>query len=79
MVSITNSDSLRMIEENYFAYMAKKCLDEYKWEGQFEDGPVSLPYENLTHFHANNLIEYIPKNLSKDLEGLVSQQPHRDS
>lgn len=64
----TKDESWHELELAHYKYITDKCLKEYKWEGQFEDVPVSLPYENLTHFQANFLIDYITKNLSNDEE-----------
>ena len=67
MAEITNSDSLRVIEEKYFAYIAKKCLDEYKWEGQFEDIAPTGNYVNHTQSVANDMLVYIIDNkISED-------------
>ena len=54
------------LETDCFRYIVGDRLKDYRWEGQFEDVPVSRPYENLTHFHADSLIDYIAKNLSDD-------------
>ena len=62
----TKDERWHKLETDNFKYIIGKCLPEYKWEGQFEDVPVSRPYKNLTHFHADFLIEYITKNLSDD-------------
>jgi hypothetical protein len=64
----TQDEAWHQLEVGHYKYITDKCLKDYKWEGQFEDTAVSLPYENLTHFHANNLIDYIVKNLSDDKE-----------
>lgn len=64
----TKEECWHKLEENYFAYIKKKCLDEYKWEGQFEDIDLSGNYLNLTHFPADSMIEYIVNNLSDDEE-----------
>ena len=62
----TKDSTWHKLEIDHYQYITDKCLKEYKWEGQFEDIPVSLPYENLTHFHADGLIDYISKYLSND-------------
>ena len=67
MARITNSDSLKVIEEKYYAYIAKKCLDEYKWEGQFEDIAPTGNYVNHTQSLANDMLVYIIDNkISED-------------
>lgn len=68
----TKDETWHELEKNKFNYIVECRLKEYKWEGQFEDTPVSLPYQNLTHFPAGNLIQYIQKNLSSD-EKLVAE------
>ena len=66
LYEMTEDETWHKLETGHYNYITSKCLKEYKWEGQFEDIPVSLPYENLTHFHPNGLIDYISKYLSKD-------------
>lgn len=68
----TKDETWRKLEMDNYRYITDKCLKEYKWEGQFEDTPVSFPYANLTHFHPNNLIDYITRNLSND-EKMVAE------
>jgi maltose/maltodextrin transport system substrate-binding protein len=58
------------LADNYFAYLKKAGLDEYNWEGQFEDITPSPAYTNLTHFPADNMITYLLENKSDDLEML---------
>ena len=62
----TKDEIWHTIELSHYKYITGKCWKEYRWEGQFEDTPVSLPYTNLTHFHPNNLIDYIANNFSDD-------------
>lgn len=64
----TKGESWRELEVAHYEYIIDKCLKEYKWEGQFEDVPISVPYQNLTHFPPNNLIDYITKRLPNDEE-----------
>ncbi len=68
----TGNEAWHRLEVNHYNYITDKCLKEYRWEGQFEDTAVSLPYENLTHFHANNLIDYITKYLPDD-ESMITE------
>lgn len=69
----TKDEVWRKLEIDNYQYILNKCLKEYKWEGQFEDIPVSLTaYDNLTHFLPDRLIAYIAKNHSKD-EAMVSE------
>ena len=62
----TKDETWHNLEVAHYKYITDKCLKEYKWEGQFEDTPVSLPYANLTHFHPNNLIDYITRTFAGD-------------
>ena len=62
----TKDKAWHSLELAHYNYIVDKCLKEYKWEGQFEDVAVSLPYENHTHFNPNFLIEYINKYSSND-------------
>lgn len=68
----TNDEVWKKLEIDNYNYIINKCLKEYKWEGQFEDIPVSLPYENLTHFLPNSLINYTSNYLSND-ENMVAE------
>lgn len=62
----TNDESYRQLERDYFAYLSKARLENYNWEGQFEDSVLSSNYSNLTHIDANNMIDYIVHNLTDD-------------
>ena len=62
----TKDETWRKLEIGHYNYIVDKCLKDYKWEGQFEDIGVSVPYQNHTHFTPDFLIEYITKVLSKD-------------
>ncbi len=64
----TNEACWHELEKGYFAYLSKNCLENYNWEGQFEDISLSGGYVNLTHFPADNLISYIVNNLADDPE-----------
>lgn len=68
MAEATADSELRTLEKNYFDHLIKTCLENYNWEGQFEDVEVTPPYENLTHFGAGHLIKYIKENLSDSPE-----------
>lgn len=68
----TNDEKWHELEKRHYRYIVDKCLKEYKWEGQFEDIGVSLPYHNLTHFPPDDMIDYILKNLSDD-EKMVNE------
>ena len=62
----TGEERFHVLERNYYAYLCKICLENYNWEGQFEDVSLAGYYTNLTHFSANAMIGYITKNLSDD-------------
>lgn len=62
----TQDEVWHKLEMGHYQYIKDKCLKDYKWEGQFEDVPVSLPYENLTHFPPDDLIDYITNNFADD-------------
>jgi maltose/maltodextrin transport system substrate-binding protein len=64
----TNDAAWHELEIGCYKYITETCLKNYNWEGQFEDVAVSGNYQNLTHFTANNLIEYVSKNLSDNAE-----------
>ncbi len=64
----TGEEDYHKLERNYFSYIEKTCLENYNWEGQFEDIRVSSNYANLTHLVANGMIRYIANNFSDDTE-----------
>ena len=54
------------IEEGCFNYINKVCVEQFNWEGQFEDTPLTSNYENLTHFIALSVIKHIAKTKADD-------------
>lgn len=62
----TQDEAWRKLEVGHYQYITEQCLQEYKWEGQFEDIPVTAPYQNHTHFIPNDLIAYITHHLPGD-------------
>lgn len=55
-----------------YDYIVKTCLENYNWEGQFEDSAFSTQYSNLTHFTADAMIKYIVDNMYDD-EKMVAE------
>ena len=66
MWEVTGDEKWHTIETDYLKFITEVCLDNYNWEGQFEDVVVSGNYCNLTHFTANHLIQYIAESLPDD-------------
>ena len=62
----TKEEKWHVLEKNYSEYVNKMSLENYNWEGQFEDIVLTGNYQNLTHFAADNLISYYAKNYSSD-------------
>ena len=62
----------KALEVGCYKYISEVCLKTYNWEGQFEDIQVSGSYQNLTHFTANHMIDYISQNLADD-EKMVAE------
>lgn len=56
---ITKDSKWNTLIENYFSYLKKTCLDNYNWEAQFEDVPVTSGYYNLTHVNASSMVKYL--------------------
>ena len=56
------------LERNYFSYLCKTYLENYNWEGQFEDSKLTEGYLNLTHIEADKMISYIAANMADDPE-----------
>jgi len=65
---VTNEEVWKLLGDNYFAYLKKTCFDNFNWEGQFEDIPPSSNYLNLTHFTADDMIEYLVQNNPEMME-----------
>ena len=72
LYEITNNEGWHTLEIGHYRYIVDKCMKEYKWEGQFEDIGVTLPYHNLTHFPSGDMIKYILNNFPGD-EKMVSE------
>ncbi|MBO7157921.1 MAG: hypothetical protein J6W31_04895 [Clostridia bacterium] len=70
----TGEECWRTLEENYYRYLVKNCLEQYNWEGQFEDIALSGNYANLTHLTADSMIGYITENLSNDPDMLAEAE-----
>ncbi|MBE7037035.1 MAG: hypothetical protein E7403_07055 [Ruminococcaceae bacterium] len=68
--AITGEECWHSLENNYFSYIRRTCLDNYNWEAQFEDTTLSCNYSNLSHINAGKIIEYIVDNLADDTEML---------
>jgi len=68
----TQDPAWKELEVGCYQYISRVCLKTYNWEGQFEDIKVSGNYQNLTHFTANHMIDYISKNLADD-ETMVAE------
>lgn len=68
----TKDEAWHELELGCYKYISETCLKNYNWEGQFEDVAVSGNYRNLTHFTANNLINFITNNLADD-EKMVAE------
>ncbi len=65
---ITGEQDWKTLAEDHYQYICKTCLEDYNWEGQFEDIPVTGNYRNLTHFTANKMIAHIAENEADDSE-----------
>lgn len=66
LYDVTKDEEWLEISTDHYRYITEICLKDYNWEAQFEDIPVTGNYRNLTHFTANNLIDYIAANLQND-------------
>lgn len=60
----TGDEKIPMLVDNYYAFLTKTCLENYNWEGQFEDIKLSGNYMDLTHLEADRMINYIVENHS---------------
>lgn len=64
--SYTGEARFGELSDRYFAYISSCWLDNYNWEGQFEDVKLTSNYHNLTHLTADSMISYIAKNEAAD-------------
>ncbi|MBQ4082381.1 MAG: hypothetical protein IJC55_03700, partial [Clostridia bacterium] len=62
----TKQECWNTLQRNYFDYLQKTCLQQYNWEGQFEDIALSGNYRNLTHFCADSMIRYFVSHCPDD-------------
>ena len=62
----TGEECWHKLETDYFAYLKKLSLENYNWEGQFEDIGLSGNYRNLTHIEADKIICYVTENFVND-------------
>ena len=72
LYELTKDEDFHSLEMGHYEYITRECLSSYHWEGQFEDIQVSGNYQNLTHFIADHLIEYIALHHSDD-EQMVAE------
>ena len=68
VATVTGDDRWLEMDKNYFDYIVSSCLDNYDWQGQFEDAEVSDNYSNLSHFTADEMVMYLAKNCADDPE-----------
>ena len=66
MYKRTGEEVWAKLEKGCYDYLIKTCVDNYNWEGQFEDSSFSTLYSNLTHIPADRMINYIANNLADD-------------
>ncbi len=62
----TGEEVWAQLEKGCYDYIIKTCVENYNWEGQFEDSSFSTLYSNLTHFTADRMIDYIVNNKADD-------------
>ena len=60
----TGEKCWRELADGFYRYLERTCLENYNWEGQFEDIKLSGNYLDLTHFEADRFIASITKNYS---------------
>lgn len=62
------------LEQNFYKYIVKNCLETYNWEGQFEDSDLSSNYSNLSHYPATDMLHYITCNKSNEPEAILEAE-----
>ncbi len=60
----TGEQCWKSLSDSYYEYLEKTCLENYNWEGQFEDIKLSGNYLDLTHLEAGRMIQYITANFA---------------
>lgn len=66
----TGDESWNKLIEKYIGYITKRCHENFDWQGQFEDAPVSDNYSNLTHTDADSMVMYLADNFADNPEKL---------
>lgn len=66
LYSRTGDSKWDTLAKNAISYVEKNSLEQYNWEGQFEDSGLSDNYSNLTHFGASALARYYAEYYSDD-------------
>ena len=62
------------LEDRCYEYLVKNSLENYNWEGQFEDSPFSVHYSNLSHLPATKMVKYLVENKAKDPAGMAEAE-----
>ena len=70
----TKDEEVGELEKNYYDCIVKVSLENYNWEGQFEDIALSGNYQNLTHLNADSMIMYIAKNFPDNPEKIAEAE-----
>lgn len=66
LYGVTGEASYRQAADRAFAFVENGPLKTWNWEGQFEDGPPSEPYFNMTKHFACDTAIYLLKRFPKD-------------
>ncbi len=62
----TGDEIWNKLVENFTEYIVKTCHENFDWQAQFEDAPVSDNYSNLTHIDADDMVMYLANNCADD-------------
>ena len=62
----TGRAEFRTAADRAFDYVCRTRMDNWNWEGQFEDTPPSAPYQNLTKHPACSLAIYLGRRFPGD-------------
>ena len=68
----TGDEKWKVISDNAVKYTIESRLKPFNWEAQFEDSPVSVSYENATHYEATAYVRYICEHKFDDEDAMAS-------
>ena len=66
----TQDGEYKVLVDSAVNYAIQSRVKSFNWEAQFEDSPVSVDYDNLTHYEATAFVRYLCENKKNDPEAM---------